>query len=271
MVIVPAARALWDPGRVVARRASREVVQDPVEDLRRRLAQISPGEGGPVELAPLRRCVRAWWKAHELGAHPAIVGKRVALALLDERASAGRRAGMLVLAEQLGAQLRAADLADCARLFDGDALAEPGLVELFARTVLTTLLVHAPGRRDAVRALASWRDAPAADQRRAACLGLAGLVASPVTELTGIIEPCLGVCATLAWSPAPLEQRAVATLLRALSAAEPSHVDAFVRRRGHLLSRAAVRRAVGALPADRRAALLAHHLRAVTARRVLAR
>lgn len=251
---------------VVARRDSKGTVEDPVADLRRRLARIAVAEGGPVALAPLRRCVRAWWKAHELGAHPAIVGKRVALALLDERAADGRRAGMLVLAEQLGEQLRAADLMDCARLFDGDALAEPGLVELFARTVLTTLLVHAPGRRDAARALAGWRDAGSADQRRAACLGLAGVLERVDGEHVGLVEPTLAVCTTVVWSPDPREQGAVGVLLRALSHGEPARVEAFVRRHAHLMSRAAVRRAVDRLPAAQRSALLAHHRRATTPR-----
>jgi 3-methyladenine DNA glycosylase AlkD len=227
---------------------------DPVADLKRRLA----GRSG----RQLRAIVHRWWDEHALAGHPAAVGKRVALALLEQRRVDHKRAGVLVLEQLLADHLRASDLPVFARLFADGHLAEWETVDAFAARVLGTLLHRVRGRAEVARALVQWRAADSAWQRRAACVAFTALAPQGDAALAGLSQQVLAMCSYILWSPDRIDQTAVGSLLRELSRAEPARVEVFFRRHARLMSRECARCAVERLP--RRADLLAHHRRATT-------
>src|SRR6266481_2107275 len=92
---------------------------DPVADLKHRLAQRSS--------RGIRGCVLTWWRDHELGDCPAVVGKRIARALIEQRPLEPKLAGIFVLHELLADHLRAADLDAFEALFAAGHLDEPTL------------------------------------------------------------------------------------------------------------------------------------------------
>jgi hypothetical protein len=231
---------------------------DPVADLKRRLARRSPRQ--------LRACVRAWWNDHALGGDPALVAKRIAFALLEQRRPELKLAGIHVLHDQLADHLRASDLPRFADLFAAGHLAD-GVADRFAIRVLGTLLSRVPGRAEVARDLAEWRNAKSGWQRRAACVAFTTLAPQGDLALPGLAQVIITTCATVVWSPERCDQTAVGWVLRELSRAQPARVDAFVHRYARLMSRECARLAVdGFAPADQRA-LLAHHRRATTLHR----
>lgn len=232
---------------------------DPVADLKRRLARRQARQ--------LRACVRTWWSDHGLGDHPAAVGKRISVALIQQRPLELKLAGILVLHELLADHLRATDLVMFERLFaDGD-LADPAVVDGFAVRVLGTLLRRVRGRAEVARGLVAWRNAETSSQRRAACVALTALAPQGEAALPGLSLMIVTTCATIVWSHERLDQTAVGWLLRELSRAEPMRVDAFVQRYARLMSRECARLAVERLAMPRRNELLAHHRRTTTLRR----
>jgi len=256
---------------------ARTVSIDPVADLRVRLARESTdqakgfwtrylkgvGSFHGVPMAKVRSCVRTWWTEHGLDVHPASVGKRVALALIEQPIVEEKLAGILVLQDLLGSHLRATDLPEFSRLFAAGHLAEWNVVDWFVMKVLVTLLDRPQGRRDVMRAIAQWRGADTVWQRRAACLAFVKLAPQGGEAVT---EHVLSICATVVWSIERHDQTAVGSVLRELSRAEPARVEAFVRRHALLMSREGVRLAVAKLPAGKRSVLLAHHKRATSLR-----
>ncbi len=229
---------------------------DPVADLERRLTR-SPAR-------KLRSCVRAWWSDHELGDHPAAVGKRIALVLIEKDHA---DAALIVLHELLADHLRVADLSSFARLFEAGHLDDPAMVDGFAMRVLGTLLRRVRGRAEVARGLAQWRTAETVWQRRAACVAFTALAPQGDAALPGLVPLILAVCATVVWSYERFDQTAVGGLLCELSRAEPARVDEFVQRYARLMSRECARLAVERLAPPRRKELLAHHQRATTLRR----
>jgi hypothetical protein len=230
---------------------------DPVADLKVRL-----GDG-----AGLRGCVRAWWVDHGFADYPPAAGKRIAFALIEQAQAAHKLAGILVLHEMLGPQLRAADVPAFARLFAQGHLAEPGIVDRFAGKVLGTLLDRVPGRREVVRALVHWRAADTAWQRRAACLAFVELAPHGDGALLGLVDQILTILAAVVWSHEAEDQTAIGPVLRELMLADPIRGEAFFRRHARLMSRSCARVAVAKLPAATRNDLLAYHRRATTLRR----
>jgi len=263
---------------------------DPVADLKVRLARESTdqarafwarlflasraggsGPGSPgmfygVPMAKVAGCVRAWWTDHGLSEHPATVGKRVALALIEQPMIEDKLAGILVLQDLLGTQLRASDLPAFARLFASGHLAEWNVVEWFVMKVLVTLLDRPSGRREVARGLAQWRTTSTTWQRRAACLAFIKLAPLGEAALPGLTEHILTICGTVVWSHEPHDQTAVGCVLRELARAEPAKVEAFFRRHALLMSKECARHAVAKFPAPLRAELLAHHKRATSLR-----
>ena len=234
---------------------------DPVADLRRRLTRV-----GPASVAKIRSCVQRWWSDHGLETHPATVGKRIAIVLIEQRSAAHKLAGTVVL-ERLGEQLRATDVPAFARLFGGGHLAAFDIVDRFATCVLATLLDREPCQADAARAIASWRSAESGWQRRAACVAFTRLAANGDTAVPGLTSMILGVCATVVWSPARCDQTAVGWVLRELARAEPDRVETFFVRHARFMSRECAKLVVAKLPPDQRRELLARHTRATTLRR----
>jgi 3-methyladenine DNA glycosylase AlkD len=232
---------------------------DPVADLKHRLAQRSS--------RAIRGCVLAWWRDHELGDCPAVVGKRIARALIEQRPLEPKLAGIFVLHELLADHLRAADLDTFEALFAAGHLDEPTLVDAFALRVLGALLHRVRGRAEVARALAQWRTADTIWQRRAACVGFTALAPQGETALPGLGQLVLSTCATVVWSHERFDQTAVGWVLRELSRAEPARVDAFVTRYARLMSRECARLAVERLAVPRRKELLAHHQRCTTPKR----
>ena len=212
-----------------------KAAMDPVADLRKRLAR-RPGAAAQV--------IPKWWADHGLAAHPAVVGKRVALALIEQRASQTKHAGIVVLRDLLGDHLRATDLAAFEHLFAGGHLDDGALVDAFGVQVLGTLLQRVRGRAEICRALATWRNAETPWQRRAACAALTTLAPLGDAALPGLAQLIFHVCSAIVWSPDRADQTAVGWLVRELSRAEPTRVEAFVRRHARLMSRECVRLAV---------------------------
>lgn len=243
---------------------------DPVADLKRRLGRAAPryrrviARARGLALSTVRTCVRVWWRDHELGDHPATVGKRIALALLEQPIAEDKLAGILVLQEMLGDQLRGADLPAFARLFADGHLADGDLVDGFCVRVLVTLLDREPGRAEVVRGIAQWRNADTMWQRRAACVSFTSLAARGDRAVPGVTAVILGVCATVVWSHERFDQTAVGWVLRELGRAQPVRVEGFFRRHAHLMSRECARMTVARLPAARRGELLTHHKRVTT-------
>ena len=235
---------------------------DPVADLKRRLARYRG-----AQVPKVRSIVRAWWAEHDFDKCPATVGKRIAIALIAQRMVEDKLAGMLILGEQLGDQLRAADLESFALLFADDHLEDAVVVDWFASKVLATLLARAAGRAEVARQLATWRDAETIWQRRAACLAFVKLAPDGDAVMHGFVELALRICATVVWSHERDDQTAVGWLLRELARGNAGRVEAFFRKHAQLMSRECARHAVAKLPATQRATLLAHHKRATSLRR----
>lgn len=237
---------------------------DPVADLRRRFAARPRA---PRDSRMLRRTVQRWWTEQGLAEHPASVGKRVALALIEQSGTEDKQAGVLVLAELLADELRLADLTSFAGLFEAGRLVDGTVVDAFAVKVLGTLLGRVRGRQEVARSLAQWRHAESAWQRRAVCVAFTSLAPHGDEAITGFTQLAFTVCSTIVWSPDRIDQTGVGWLLRELSRAEPTRVEAFVRRHARFMSREAIRQSIEKLPAARQADLLAHWKRATTLRR----
>lgn len=236
--------------------AKRRLALDPVADLTRRLAAR--------DRTALRRCVRRWWRDQALGEHPAVVGKRIGLALLEQPDASAKLAGVVVLHELLADHLRASDLAAFEALFAGGALADRSVVDAFALGVLGTMLDDVNGRANVARAIASWRAADTMWQRRAACVAFTALAAQGEAALPGLVQHVFALCAAVVWSPEHVDQTAVGWLLCELSRVEPTRVETFFRRHARFMSRACARRAVAKLPVARQKDLLAHWKRATS-------
>jgi 3-methyladenine DNA glycosylase AlkD len=236
--------------------AKSRLLTDPIADLRRRLARCAPRSR--------RACVRTWWREHGLVEHPAAVGKRVAIALIERDQLELQRAGVLVLHELLADHLRAADVSAFAQLFARGHLVDEDLVDAFAVKVLGTMLHRVRGRAEVARELAAWRDGETPAQRRAALVAFTALAPQGDAALAGLTQLVFTMCSTVVWSPERGDQTAVGWLLRELSRAEPTRVEAFFRRHARFLSRAAARLAIERLSPARQQVLLAHWKRATT-------
>jgi len=231
---------------------------DPVADLHRRLRAARTRTISTTT----RSLIARWWSDHGLAEHPAAVGKRVALALLEQPALPDQLAGILVLEELLADHLRSTDLPAFADLLARNRLTDETVVDAFAVRVLGTLLHRVRGRSDVAQALARWRSAESAPQRRAACVAFTALAPQGDGALPNLTQLVFTVCAAVVWSPERSDQTAVGWLLRELSRAEPTRVEAFVRRHARFMSRECIQHAVERLPA--RQGLLAHWKRATS-------
>jgi 3-methyladenine DNA glycosylase AlkD len=243
--------------------AAKARMLDPVADLHRRLRVArSRTISGSTRALVLR-----WWNDHGLAEHPAAVGKRVALALLERRSLDDRLAGILVFEELLADHLRAGDLPAFGDLLARNCIVDPTTVDAFAIKVLGTLLHRVRGRGDVAQALCRWRAAESPWQRRAACVAFTALAPQGDAALPNLTSLIFTICSAVVWSPARSDQTAVGWLLSELSRAEPTRVEAFVRRHARFMSRECARNAVDRLPAARQQDLLAHWKRATTLRR----
>ena len=173
-------------------------IDDPVADLKKRTRR-DPRVG---------RAVRIWWREHELDRVPMATCRRIASALIDD----APRLGVAVL-QQLSEQLRVADLPMIARVAPIDARTTVRL--------LSAMLARMEGRAELAHALADWREAPT---RAVACHALASLAPHGETAFAGFTALALGVCATVVWSHAPVDQAAVGALLGKLAVASPTRV-----------------------------------------------
>jgi 3-methyladenine DNA glycosylase AlkD len=234
--------------------ARARLVLDPVADLRRRVAR------GKV----LRTTVLRWWSEQGLAEHPAAVTKRVALALLEQTHTDMKQAGMIVLQELLADHLHASDLQVFEKLFAAGALSDASIVDWFGVKVVGTMLARVHGRGELARAVAAWRNADSVWQRRAACAAFTAIAPQGDAALPGLAQLVFTVCSTVVWSTERLDQTAVGWLLRELSRAEPTRVEAFFRRHARFMSRECARQAIEKLPAARHKDLVAHWKRATS-------
>jgi len=123
---------------------------DPVADLKRRLARY---RGAPI--AKVRSCVRGWWTDHDFDKCPASIGKRIAIAMIEQRMIEDKLAGISILQDLLGDQLRVTDLSSFAQLFEDGHLSDAVVVDWFTSKVLVTLLDRSAGRTDVAKQLGS--------------------------------------------------------------------------------------------------------------------
>jgi hypothetical protein len=244
-----------------ARRGTRTEALDPLADLLRRSTRLRGAPRGAFAA-----CVRAWWREHELATHPTVVGKRIALLLLEQPRTEPKLAAIALLTQQLGDHLCESDLAAFERLFVDGHLAEPVVVDGFSLQVLGMLLAREPERTEVARVIAGWREAETDWQRRAACLAFSALAARSTEVVPQELDRAFALCAAVVWSPGDVDQTAVGAALRELGRVVPERVEAFVRRHARLMSKECARASVARLPADVRAELLAHHKRATSLR-----
>jgi hypothetical protein len=229
--------------------AKAKLALDPVADLRRRLARRPE----------LRSCIARWWSDHQLSVHPAPVGRRVALALLEQSRIDLKLAGIHVLQHHVESSER--DLPAFERLFAAERLDDRVVAVWFGAKVLGTMLRR--GNPALVRALAQWRNAESIWQRHAACAALA-TVAPHADAATA--QHIVTLCSAIVWSAAALDQRAVASLMRELSRADPARVEAFFRRHARFMSRACARGCVARFSPAQQKELLAYWKRATSLR-----
>ncbi|MDX2090449.1 MAG: DNA alkylation repair protein [Kofleriaceae bacterium] len=249
-------------GKVRApRRGTRTEALDPLADLLRRTTKLRGAPRGAFAA-----CVRAWWREHELAAHPTSVAKRIALLLLEEPRAEPKQAAIALLAQHLGEHLCESDLPAFERLFSDGHLAEPVAVDGFSLHVLGTLLAREQGRSEVARVIASWREADVEWQRRAACLAFSAFAARAADPPAQVIDRAFALCAAVVWSPGRVDQTAVGATLRELGRVDPLRVEAFVRRHARFMSKECARASIARLPASVRAELLAHHKRATSLR-----
>lgn len=231
---------------------------DPIADLRRRL--------GRRQRTALRTLVLRWWSEQRFAEDPTAVGRRIAFALLEHAHTETKLAGVVVLHELLADQLRASDLPAFEALFASGTLADGAVVDGFAIKILGTMLHRVRGRAELACELARWRDAESMWQRRAACVAFTALAPQGDAALPQLAQLIFTMCSTVVWSHERVDQTAVGWLLRELSRAEPTRVEAFVRRHARFMSRECIRQAIERLPAPRQKDLVAYWLRATTPR-----
>ena len=198
---------------------------------------------------------------------PPTVGKRIALALIEQHGSADKLAGIFVLHELLGDHLRATDLAALRAAVRMPAISRTARSSMrSACKVLGTLLQRVRGRAEVARALATWRNADTPWQRRAACAAFTALAPHGDAALPGLAQLIFRCVPRSCGRPiGPIRPRS-AGCLRELSRGEPTRVEAFVRRHARFMSRECARLAVEKLPRARRICSL-HWKRATSLRR----
>jgi 3-methyladenine DNA glycosylase AlkD len=219
-------------------------VDDVIAELQRRLDQH----------ATERR--REWWTAYlkgeaqfrgvamadiraEVRRLPA--DRELAFALLRERHTEDKLAGILLLAEHLLDTLDAGDLPLLAAPFDEGAIADWGACDWLAVKVLAPLC-----RRDGepfARPLAGWSRDGTLWRRRAPAAAFATIAAKP-EPFAGFAELSLDVCAALVRDPQRFAQTGAGWLLRELSKQRPDAVRAFVDEHAERLSTEARRMAL---------------------------
>ena len=175
--------------------AAKARMLDPVADLHRRLRRRRTRQ----VIRPSRGIVLRWWSEHGLIEHPAAVGKRIALALLEQKATEDKLAGIFVLEELLADHLRGSDLPAFEELFAQHRLADASIVDAFGMKVLGTLLRRVRGRGDVARALALWRSAGSPWQRRAACVAFTVLAPQGDAACPGFAQLVFTVCSAVVW------------------------------------------------------------------------
>ena len=252
---------------------------DPVGDLSRRLARAATDQARAfwphtmrpartklhvVPMAKVRTSVHRWWKDHGLHDVPATINKRIAVALIEQPMIDAKLAGIVMLHELMGDQLRVTDLPVVAGLFEAGHLEDWHVVDWFCTKVLVTMLDREPGRPEVATEIARWRDASTTWQRRAACVAFVKLAPQGDAALPNLVELALSICATVVWSLERFDQSAVGWLLRELSHAAPDRVEAFFRRYARLMSKDCARYVVSRFSPELRTELLAHHKRATT-------
>lgn len=243
---------------------------DPIRDLEKRLRDVPGGAkfGAHWSRRETSRRVRVreqleeWWPAHGFDKVPALVGKRIALALIARPRLVAKIAGIALLESPL--EPRAQDLAAFGELLAADALADPNLLDWFAAKVIAPLVdrAGAAGRVPIARVLVDWAGSACAAQRRCACRALV-----PHAGDRAFAPLVLLVCGTSVWSHDAADQLLVGNLLRAVASVEPARVAQFLRKVCHLMSKVGIRAATAGFDVATRTELLANWKRATRVRR----
>ena len=196
-----------------------------------------------VTMGEVRQEVRAVW-ASDIAAWPVDEAKALALALLHERETEDKLAGVLLLAEHLLGELSADDLRMLSGPLADGSIDDWGATDWYAVKVLGRLA----SRDGAVVAepLSAWSADGPLWLRRAPAAAFASFAGKPAPfpELTRL---SLEVCAALARDEQRFAQTAVGWLLRELSKQEPDAVRSFVEEHAEALSTEARRMAMAKL------------------------
>ena len=191
-------------------------------------------------MADVRRELAGVWREHLVN-RPTVSVKRVALALLRERLTEDKLAGVLLLAEHLGGELGPQDLPQLAGPLADGSIADWNACDWYAVKVLGSQVAR--HGKPFAEPLACWAatDGPLW-QRRAPAAAFASLAAKPA-PFDGFATLCVRVCEALCIDDERFAQTAVGWLLRELSAQHPALVVAFVETHADRLSREARRMA----------------------------
>lgn len=186
-------------------------------------------------MGDVRRVVGQWWKREDLDAAPPLEQRAAALALFEGAYAEERLAGILALAEHIGADLREDDLSSFARLFERGLLADWNLTDWCSIKVLAPMIERDPNPPTVARAIAAWRSADTLWQRRSACVAFVPLAkhgGASLPELPDLVEAAAD---TLVMDPERFAQTGVGWVMRELAKAEPARVLRFAERHlGHL-------------------------------------
>ncbi|MBI1749367.1 MAG: DNA alkylation repair protein [Acidobacteria bacterium] len=210
-----------------------------------------------VPMGVIRECLHTWWRTGGIGSLPVARQKAIVLALIRERYTEDKLAGILAFAEILLPHLGIGDLPAMSALYELGHIADWNVCDWFSVKVLGRMVEQTVNRKDMARSIAVWRDAPGLWQRRAACVAFVNLAKRGDKVLPGLSALVLRTCSVNVRSKERFLQTGVGWVLRELSLAERDAVVAFARTHAPQMSRECMRYVTEKMPEDLRRELIA--------------
>ena len=187
-----------------------------------------------VPMGEVRTAVRNW-----LAAQPdlsAAEKKELAHALMRQRLSEDKNAGILILSEHVLSDLGTGDLPAFRRLFEDGHLADWSSCDWFCVKVLGRMLRTSPGRERIADELIEWTKSDELWLRRAGLVAFVDLAPKGDAALPGLTKRVLTGAERNSRDTRRFAQTSVGWVLRELSKAEPDAVRAFLAEHGERLS-----------------------------------
>ncbi len=183
-----------------------------------------------VKMARIRSIVNGVVKRHDLAPQSdsdAVV--EVALALMAERYTEDKLAGVLVLAEHTLPFLGASVIDQLARPLTDGSVHDWNVCDWYCVKVLGPLIISDDGDvEERARRIAAWTDSDALWQRRAGVVAFVNHAATEPELFDGFTELLLEACATNAGDDRRWSQTSVGWFLRELSRRDPAAVERFL-------------------------------------------